>query len=80
MLDGALCAGAGMFYLVNRLWLSPAVSGPLGWFLTCYANDCFAGLAIAAWADLLPVTIGNLLGGVGLGALLWYCYRPKKEA
>ena len=53
MLDGALCAGAGMFYLVNRLWLRPAVSGPLGWFLTCYANDCFAGLAIAAWADLL---------------------------
>lgn len=29
--------------------------------------------------NLAPVTLGNILGGAGLGALLWYCYRPRKE-
>lgn len=29
--------------------------------------------------NLLPVTLGNILGGAGLGTLLWYCYRPQKE-
>ena len=53
-LDGALCALAGLFYLVNRFLLSPALAGTAaGWFLSCYANDVFAGLAICAWADLL---------------------------
>ena len=27
--------------------------------------------------NLVPVTIGNILGGAGLGALLWYCNRTK---
>lgn len=48
----ALCA-AGGFYLVNRFWLARVMGGPLGWFLACYANDIFAGLAIVAWLDLL---------------------------
>ena len=26
--------------------------------------------------NLAAVTLGNLLGGVGLGALMWYCFRP----
>ena len=53
-LDGALCALAGLFYLVNRALLSPALAGTAaGWFLSCYGNDVFAGLAICAWADLL---------------------------
>ena len=30
-----------------------AIGGWLGWFLSCYANDIFAGAAITAWADLL---------------------------
>ena len=25
----------------------------LHWFLVCYANDLFAGLAMVAWTDLL---------------------------
>ena len=41
--DLAVLLAAGGFYLVNRLWLSRAVSGPVGWFLSCYANDIFAG-------------------------------------
>lgn len=28
--------------------------------------------------NLIPVTIGNILGGAGLGALLWYCNRAAK--
>ena len=24
--------------------------------------------------NLVPVTIGNIVGGAGLGALLWYCH------
>lgn len=47
-----LLAAAG-FYLLNRLWLSRTVGGPAGWFLTCYANDVFAGAVIVAWTDLL---------------------------
>lgn len=51
--DLAVLLAAGGFYLVNRLWLSRAVGGPAGWFLSCYANDIFAGAAIVAWTDLL---------------------------
>lgn len=43
-----------------------------------------AGIDTAAltWANfavknLIPVTIGNILGGVGLGSLLWVCNRPN---
>ena len=49
----AVLLAAGGFYLLNRLVLAHTVSGPLGWFLSCYANDIFAGAAIAAWSDLL---------------------------
>ena len=60
LLDGALCAWAGLFYLVNRALLSPALAGTAaGWFLSCYGNDVFAGLAICAWADLL-LRLGGL--------------------
>ena len=27
--------------------------------------------------NLLPVTLGNVLGGAGLGALLWYAHLKK---
>lgn len=44
---------AGIFYLLNRLWLRTWVGGWPGWFLRCYANDLWAGAAILAWSDLL---------------------------
>lgn len=44
---------AGGFYLLNRLVLQTITGGWLHWFLVCYANDMFAGLAIVAWTDLL---------------------------
>lgn len=52
----------------------------------------YAGLALAAGVDvsalswggfllnnLLPVTLGNLLGGAGLAVLLWYCHGCGKD-
>jgi len=30
--------------------------------------------------NLLPVTLGNIAGGTGLGALLWYCHGKKLES
>ena len=29
--------------------------------------------------ELLPVTAGNLLGGVGLGSLFWFCHREQNS-
>lgn len=48
-----VCLAALLFYLLNRLLLSPVLGGAVGWFLACYANDIFAGAAIVAWLDLL---------------------------
>lgn len=52
----------------------------------------YAGLALAAGVDvgalswggfllnnLLPVTLGNVLGGAGLAVLLWYCHGSRKD-
>ena len=51
--DLRVCGGVLVFYIVNRCLLIPNSDGHLGWFLSCYANDLFAGLAIVAWTDLL---------------------------
>ena len=32
------------------------------------------GVLAGAAANLIPVTLGNLVGGAGLGLLLWYCH------
>lgn len=52
-LNLALLLLAGLFYLANRLVFQTIIGGWLHWFLVCYANDLFAGLAIVAWTDLL---------------------------
>jgi formate/nitrite transporter len=31
------------------------------------------------YANLLPVTIGNIIGGAGFGALMWCCWKKGKE-
>lgn len=46
------------------------------------AADAGIDTAALTWANfavknLVPVTIGNILGGVGLGSLLWFCNRPS---
>ena len=47
--------------------------------LAAEAGLDLSGLTVGGFllGNLLPVTLGNVLGGVGLGALLWYCYRPR---
>ena len=50
---------AGGFYLLNRLVLQTITGGWLHWFLVCYANDLFSGLAMVAWTDLL-LDLGRL--------------------
>ena len=57
--DLLFCAGAAGFYGANRFWLRSVTSGPVRWFLVCYANDLFAGLFLAAWADFL-LRLGRL--------------------
>ena len=51
-----LGAGAALFYLLNRLYGKSAIGGL---FLSCYANDLAAGLALAAWLDLLFALAGR---------------------
>lgn len=57
--DLLLCTGAAGFYMVNRFWLRHVTAGFVRWFLVCYANDLFAGLFLAAWADAL-LRLGRL--------------------
>lgn len=57
--DALVCLVSLIFYVLNRAFLSPALDGPVGWFLSCYANDLFAGASIVAWLDLL-LCLGHL--------------------
>lgn len=46
------------------------------------AAEAGADLAALTWGNfllrsLLPVTAGNILGGMGMGALFWYCHGRK---
>ena len=54
-LDVLLGAGVALFYLLNRLYGKSAIGGL---FLSCYANDLAAGLALTAWLDLLFALAG----------------------
>lgn len=43
-----------------------------------------ADLSVLTWGNflvknLLPVTVGNLIGGVGLGSLFWWCHRKTSS-
>jgi formate/nitrite transporter len=65
---------------------------PYGWLVKEFADAAFwaqAGLDPAAYAgvtpggilaNLVPVTIGNVIGGVTVGAAYWFAYlRPEPE-
>ena len=60
---------ANMFYI------------PAGLFMAMRHGAGPAGLTWGAFflKNLLPVTLGNMLGGCGLGAALWAAYRPAEE-
>ena len=47
------------------------------------AAEAGVDLTALTWGDfllrnLLPVTVGNILGGAGLGCLFWYCHGKKQ--
>ena len=53
-------------------------------FQTLFSQLPNAGIAVEnlcwfifAEKNLVPVTLGNIAGGVGLGALLWCCHGKK---
>lgn len=60
--------------------------------LMAAARPDYAALAAAVGMDLsgldlmglvrnlVPVTLGNILGGAGLGVTMWYCHMRRKEA
>ncbi len=60
---------ANMFYI------------PAGLFMAMRQGGGPEGLGWGAFflKNLLPVTLGNMLGGCGLGAALWAAYCPKGE-
>lgn len=57
---------ANMYYIPAGL-LAAGYSGA-----ACPPALSLAGL----WANLVPVTLGNLLGGCGFGGLIWAAQRP----
>ena len=61
--------GVGIFALAD-----PAYAEALAGLNT--ASVTWAGLA----ANLIPVTLGNILGGAGLGLAYWYIYLKKPKA
>ena len=60
---------ANMFYI------------PAGLFMALRQGGGPEGLTWGAFLlkNLLPVTAGNMLGGVGLGTALWAAYRPARD-
>jgi len=70
---------ANMFYVPCALFASMLPD-----FRTLFSQLPNAGIAVEnltwfnfAVKNLLPVTLGNIAGGVGLGALLWCCHGNK---
>lgn len=46
------------------------------------AGEAGIDLSALTWGNfllrnLLPVTVGNIIGGTGIGALYWYCHGQK---
>lgn len=56
---------AGLLALANPSYVSAAVEAGVN-----VSAITMGGLL----SNLLPVTLGNILGGVALGALMWYCH------
>lgn len=68
---------ANLFYIPAGLFASgiPAYAA-----LAAQAGIDVSGLTWGAFLlqNLLPVTLGNILGGAGVGALFWFCHLRKK--
>lgn len=70
---------ANMFYVPAGLF---AQSIPAYAALAAEAGLDLSGLTWGAFLlkNLLPVTIGNIIGGAGVGLLLWLGHRPDPQA
>lgn len=69
---------ANLFYIPVGLF---AKAVPQYAALAAQAGVDLSGLTWGSFLlnNLLPVTVGNLIGGVGLGSLFWWCHRSKKN-
>ena len=69
---------ANMYYVPAGLF---AMNVPI---YAAKAAEAGVGVTALTWGNfllgnLLPVTFGNILGGTGLGVLLWWCPRPANS-
>lgn len=77
---------AGYEHCVANMYYVPA--GIFAASIPAYAEKAAAlGLDLTAlsWSsfivkNLVPVTLGNIVGGAALGALLWACFRTKEPS
>jgi len=70
-------------YFIPTALLIKQFGGEAFWAGQAAGADTYASLTWAAFGrNLLPVTIGNILGGVVLvGIVYWFIYlRPGREA
>ncbi len=67
---------ANMYYVPAGIF---AISVPRYARLTLEAGVDVSALTWGSFLlhNLLPVTLGNILGGAGLGALLWACHGKR---
>jgi formate transporter len=65
---------ANMYFIPFALLLDPTVAAP---GQTAFPNELTWGSFL--WRNLLPVTLGNIVGGAGLvGAVYWFVYLRGK--
>ena len=66
--------------LIPLGWAVRAGAGPEFWATTRLDPASFAGASLEGLlANLLPVTLGNVIGGAAVGAAYWFAYlRPKR--
>ncbi len=75
----------GFEHCVANMFYIPA--GLLAKTVPAYAAQAatagvdLSGLTVAGFltGNLLPVTLGNFLGGAAVGVLMWYCHLKKKD-
>ena len=74
----------GFEHCIANLYYIPA--GLFAKIVPAYAAlaaESGVDLSALTWANcilrnLIPVTVGNIIGGVGMGALFWYCHGQRE--
>lgn len=69
---------ANMYYIPAGLLAAEMAPDAANWART--AGVDLSALDMAGFLrNMLPVTLGNLIGGCGFGALIWVTQKPEKE-